>query len=257
MDEQRCDTITIGRRFSGPPGSGNGGYTAGLLATCFLRDHERTAAVEVTLRRPPPLDTELTVSRSGEADEADTAAGAVMVLSQGPDVVAEARFGNLTASPVEAVTPGEARDAETRYAGLTSHPFPTCFSCGTAREPGDGLHLSPGRLGDGRTACTWRPDAPLADEDEPTHVRPELVWAALDCPGGWTADIEGRPMVLGRITAEVDAPAEVGERHVVMGQLLGEEGRKTFTTTTLYDSDGRVVGRAQHVWFAVDPATFG
>ena len=43
---------------------------------------------------------------------------------------------------------------------------------------------------------------------------------------------------------------------MVMGLLLGEQGRKTFTTTTLYDSDGRVVARAEHVWFAVDPSTF-
>jgi hypothetical protein len=249
MDEQRTETITIERRFCGPPDSGNGGYTAGVLATQLLGHlHDRdTAAVEVTLRRPPPLDLALDVRRSDD----DT-----VVLYRGDDVVAQARPGELTAEPVEAVSTGEARDAETRYAGLQAHPFATCFSCGPERETGDALRLSPGRLGDGRTACTWRPDKSLADEDEPTHVRREFVWAALDCPGGWTADIEGRPMVLGRITAEVDAPAEIGERHVVMGRLLGQEGRKTFTATTLYDSDGRVVARAQQVWFAVDPATF-
>ena len=247
MDEQRSETITIERRFCGPPDSGNGGYTAGLLAARFLRDHD-TATVEVTLRRPPPLDVALEVRRSDD--------DGTVTLHRGDDLVAQARAGDLTAEPVEAVSPGEARDAEPGYPGLTAHPFPTCFSCGPDREPGDALRLSPGRLGDGRTACTWRPDKALADPDEPTHVRPEFVWAALDCPGGWTAEIEGRPMVLGRITAEVDAAAEVGERHVVMGRLLGEEGRKTFTATTLYDSDGRVVARAQHVWFAVDPATF-
>ena len=34
------------------------------------------------------------------------------------------------------------------------------------------------------------------------------------------------------------------------------DGRKTFTASTLHDSDGRVVARAEHVWVAVDPAAF-
>jgi hypothetical protein len=263
MDEQRRGTITIGRRFNGPPDSGNGGYTAGLLAACLLRGRDSAAPVQVTLRRPPPLDTELEVRDQGDSGDPGCShnpgskdSGDVLVLCHGGETMAEARPGQLSADPVEAVSPGEARDAETRYPGLTGHPFPTCFSCGPDRDAGDALRLFPGRLGDGRTACTWRPGKSLADEAEPTRVRSEFVWAALDCPGGWTADIEGRPMVLGRITAKIDAPAEVGERHVVMGRLLGQEGRKTFTTTTLYDSDGRVVARAQHVWFAVDPTTF-
>jgi hypothetical protein len=247
MDATRSDQITLGRRFSGPPGSANGGYTAGVLAAEFVRDREGVAAVEVTLRRPPPLDTALQLRRTVETAS----------LWHGEDMVAEAREGELTADPVDAVTLADACEAETSYVGLTDHPFPTCFTCGPDRDPGDALRLFPGRLSDGRTACTWTPDKSLADTDEPPHVRPEFVWASLDCPGGWSADVEGRPMVLGRITAVVYAPAEVGERHVVMGRLLGREGRKTFTATTLYDSDGRVVARAQQVWITVDPAAFG
>jgi hypothetical protein len=239
MDDTRADEIGIARRFCGPPDSGNGGYTAGLLAA-GRGGPDDTGAVEVTLRLPPPLDVPMRVYRDGD----------VAALRLGDRVVAEARPGTLSAEPVEAVSLADARDAETTYAGLVSHPFPTCFTCGPDRDPGDALRLFPGRIGGGRTACTWTPEGWLARQDEPTLVRPEYVWASLDCPGGWTADIEGRPMVLGRITAEVDAPAQVGERHVVMGRLLGQDGRKTFTTTTLYDSDGRVVARAEHVWIA-------
>lgn len=246
MDAIRADEITVARRFSGPPGSGNGGYTAGLLAAAHRLDHAHTNAVEVTLRRPAPLDTAMALRRS------DDATG----LHLDEQLVAEARAGELTAEPVEAVSLADARDAETTYAGLVEHPFPTCFTCGPEREPGDGLRLCPGLIEEGRTACTWTPDGSFAAEGEPTQVRPELVWASLDCPGGWTVDLVGRPMVLGRITANVDAPAEVGERHVVMGRLLGQDGRKTFTTTTLYDSDGRIVARAEHVWIAVDPSAF-
>ena len=80
-----------------------------------------------------------------------------------------------------------------------------------------------------------------------------MVWAALDCPGGWTLDIVGRPAVLGRITAQVDALPRVGEPCVVMGRLLRRSGRKGFSATTVYDGDGRVLGRAESVWIEIDP----
>jgi hypothetical protein len=246
MDDLRVDEITVARRFCGPPGSANGGYVAGLLGAAFRLDHAADA-VEVTLRRPPPLDTAMTLRRSDDAAR----------LFADDLLVAEARTGDLDAEPVEAVSLGDAREAETAYAGLDRHPFPGCFTCGPDREPGDALRLSPGPVDGARTACTWTPHESLARDDDPALARPEFVWACLDCPGGWTADVIGRPMVLGRITANVDAPAEIGERHVVMGQLLGQQGRRTFTATSLYDSDGRVVARAEHVWVAVDPAKFG
>ena len=63
-------------------------------------------------------------------------------------------------------------------------------------------------------------------------------------------------MVLGRMTAVVDALPAIGEPHVVMGERRGSQGRKTFTASTLHDSDGRIVGRAEHTWVAVDPAQF-
>ena len=42
--------IIIQNRFCGPPDSGNGGYTSGLIAK------ELNNPVEITLRKPPPLD---------------------------------------------------------------------------------------------------------------------------------------------------------------------------------------------------------
>jgi hypothetical protein len=259
----RSGQISIARRFAGPRDSANGGYAAGVLADAYLRGRagrtdglDGAAGVEVTLRRPPPLDTVMLLHSDTDNTDDTDAAPTLLTLTLDDHVVAQARAGTLAADPVDAVSLAAAREAETSYAGRTDHPFVGCFTCGPDREPGDGLRLSPGRIGDGRTACTWTPDKSLAADDEPAAVRPEFVWAALDCPGGWTADVVGRPMVLGRITGEIYAPAEVGERHVVMGRLLGEDGRKTFTATTLYDSDGRVVARAEHVWIAVDPAMF-
>ena len=64
-------------------------------------------------------------------------------------------------------------------------------------------------------------------------------------------------MVLGRMTARVDDLPVVGEPHVVVGEDRGQDGRKTFTASTLYDADGRVVATAEHTWIAVDPELFG
>ena len=57
-------TITVAGRFRGPALSGNGGYTAGLLAKRLLGSQIRPAesasrAVRVRLSAPPPLDTGL------------------------------------------------------------------------------------------------------------------------------------------------------------------------------------------------------
>ncbi len=82
------------------------------------------------------------------------------------------------------------------------------------------------------------------------------TWSALDCIGGWAGDLTERLMVLGRMTAIIDTLPVVDEQHVVTGEHRGSEGRKTFTASTLHDADGRIVGRAEHVWLAIDPAMF-
>ena len=37
---------------------------------------------------------------------------------------------------------------------------------------------------------------------------------------------------------------------------LSTDGRKSFTASTLYDADGRVVASAKHTWIQVDPSVF-
>ena len=63
-------------------------------------------------------------------------------------------------------------------------------------------------------------------------------------------------MVLGSMTAEIRDLPRIGETHVLVGGARGSEGRRTWTASTLYDAAGRVLGTAEHVWFAVDPADF-
>jgi hypothetical protein len=219
--------IVIAARFNGPVGSGNGGYTCGLVA-------ERLGGtdVEVTLRRPPPLERELAVSADG---------GAVEVRA-GEDVVAEGRARSPRVALAAPVSADEAAAGSARYTGFHEHHFPTCFVCGPLREPGDGLRIFagpvPGR-DDGVVAALWRPD----------EVRRELVWAALDCPGafavGWA---ERGETVLGRMTARVESLPAVGEECVVMAWPRGEDGRKLFAGTAVLGADSRVLGYAEQTW---------
>ncbi len=65
-----------------------------------------------------------------------------------------------------------------------------------------------------------------------------MTWAALDCAGGWAADIGERLMVLGTMTARLYSLPAVGEEHVVVGAARGESGRKRMSAASLYDSDG-------------------
>lgn len=284
--------LSIAARFGGPPGSGNGGYVAGRLANYLPAPTDRLTAVEITLRKPPPLLVDLLVqadpdvdsgsfsatqesaagdraaapdsaaaaaARAGAHPELSPAAtGAGLRLLHGQTLVATARPVRADLEPVEPVAFAEAEGAEVGYPGLHQHPFPDCFVCGVGRARPDGLALRPGPLADRpeMTACTWVPDASLAAPDS-TVVLPEMLWAALDCPGGWTMDIVGRPAVLGRMTAQIDALPVVGERCVVTGRALGRSGRKCYSGTTVYDGDGRVLARATAVWIEVDPASAG
>lgn len=231
------DPLVVPARFNGPAGSGNGGWSAGALAAYVDADG---GAVEVTLRQPPPLDTPM------EVVEDD---GVVTAMHEGTPALV-ARRAALAPEGVPAVSMALAREAATRYPGLEQHPFPTCFTCGTDREPGDGLRIFPGRVDDldgrPRVAAPW-----VAGEAD---LR--VVWAALDCAGAWAADMEDRMMVLGRMTAEVLGTPVAGEEHVVVGLARGSEGRKHRTATTVVDPRGAVLGRAEQVWIEVSPEAF-
>ena len=233
-------SLVVPARFNGPARSGNGGWTAGSLATAL----EGAAAVTVRLRRPPPLETSMTV-------DVTTADGVrTLTASRAGDVVltaTETTTDELTVVP--AASADQAAGAAEGFRGLLDHPFPTCFTCGHRRPPGDGLHLAPGPLPDrpDDVACPW-----VASDD----VDVATVWAALDCPGGWAVNLPGRPMVLGTMTAAVERLPSPGEACVVVGRALRAEGRKAFTATTLWGPDGEPLARASAVWLQVDPSAF-
>lgn len=256
--------LIVPSRFRGPPSSGNGGWSAGAVAT-----YADAATVEgltlprpvvsVSLHAPPPLDVPLAVTPTDD--------GGVAATYDGRTVLSARRSDDLLAD-VEPVPVEEARAATSAFVGLSAHPFPSCFSCGTGRAPGDGLRIFPGRVADAtpepgeeprpRVAATWTPDPSVAEDDGDGALRAgvPVTWAALDCVGGWAGDLEERLMVLARMTARLDSLPVIGEEHVVVGLGRGREGRKAWTSSTMYDADGRVVGSAEHLWIAVDPADF-
>ena len=217
--------MIIAARFNGPPGTGNGGYSAGLFSALGTPSGE--AAVEVTLRTPPPLDVPLTAVD----DEVRDPAG---------ELVAQIRTVERFDATVPGVSWDEAVRASASYAGFTDHPFPTCYVCGPARA--DGLRVFPGRLADGRTA------APFV---VPTLVDAPTTWAVLDCPGGWSIIAPGRPYVLGRMAAVVTTLPQPGDQCVVVGATESVQGRKALVRSTLYGPDGEVLAYARATWIAI------
>jgi hypothetical protein len=215
--------MQIPSRYNGPPGTGNGGWSAGAFAVTS----EVTGVPEVTLRMPPPLDTPMTLD--GTSFYAPD--GTLVASVTGVDDVGAA---------VPPVSFDEAAVVSKTYPGFTDHPFPTCYVCGPDRP--DGLRLFPGVLPDGRTAAPW-----LVPDD----VRAETMWAALDCPGGWAALHTGRIFVLGRIATRVDALPAPGAACVVVGRADGMDGRKAFTRSTVYGPDGSPLATARATWIEV------
>lgn len=234
------ETIVLERRFHGPPGSGNGGYTCGRLAAHL----EGPATVRLSV--PPPLERPLRAERAGET----------VRLLDGETLVAEAKPWNATPEAPAPPAFDAAVRASRTYAGFTHHYFPSCFVCGPERAAGEGLRIFPGRLPDGRHyAAPWIPDARLAGEDG--RVRPEFVWAALDCPGAHTFPYPPETaVVLGELSVNLLEPVHAGERCVVVAWEERRDGRKHFTGTALYGEDGDLRAAGQAIWFEVPAADF-
>jgi hypothetical protein len=228
-------TIRIDGRFCGPPRFGNGGYTCGRLAA-FL-----PGVAVVRLRIGAPLDVDLRVEVNGTEAR----------LFHEATLVAEARATTLDLEPPKAPTIDEAVAASKVSPGLVAHPLPRCFACGPQREAGDGLRILPGPVpGRDLLAAPWVPHAACADGP---RVRPEFVWAALDCPSGWAVGEtpEGSAILLGELCARIDGPVLTGQRHVITGWSVGTEGRKRMAGAAIYTETGQPLAVARATWIVV------
>jgi hypothetical protein len=229
------DVVSIPARFNGPLDSGQGGYSAGVLAA-FVHGQ-----AEVSLRRPVPLDRALGVQRDGD--------GSVRLLD-GDELIADAQ----PAAPLDLDVPApvgvaEARAATERYMGSPDGPFSRCFVCGLARD--DGFDVFAGEvLGRNVLASPWTPPDWVAGDDG--VVRPEFVWAALDCPATFAPLLGGAVDVgfLARFGVRIDAPVVAGAEHVIVGWPIAIEGRKCHAGSAVFSEDGALLAAAQALLIA-------
>jgi hypothetical protein len=122
--------------------------------------------------------------------------------------------------------------------------------CGPDRPPGDGLRVISGPVAgrDDVVASPWEvgPDVPASGGT----VRPEIVWAVLDCPSGNALMLvpEMGICMLGRMSARLDAPVEAGRSYVTMGWAIARDGRKCDTGSAILTPAGEPVARARATW---------
>lgn len=98
-------------------------------------------------------------------------------------------------------------------------------------------------------ACVWSPDERQGDASG--AIVAEVVWAALDCPGGWTTDPRIELWLLGRMTTRVVEPPRASRSCVVISQRTGGDGHVVVNSTALYDAeDGKRMASAMAHWVA-------
>lgn len=233
------EQISVPARFRGPPRSGNGGYTCGLMAEPL------GGPVRAMLRQPPPLDTPIDIVRDGDG----------VTAMVGETLIGTAVPGNVTIDLPEipdAAGLKAARDAYLDAADI--HAIPGCFVCGPKRTPGDALCLFTGPVPGSRVnADVWVPDAGYAGADG--LVRPEFIWAALDCPTAFALRHgDTKLCLLGSLTAEIHRRPKPGERLIAMAWKQRVDGRKNYADGALVDEAGKVIAAANAVWIELtDP----
>lgn len=225
--------LIIAARFNGPPTTGHGGYSCGVVASVIGPN------AEVTLRIPPPLDTQMAVVEASD--------GGIDVLN-GADVVAH---GRVDETPIDVPDPVTFDLATQISSPPADHPFPTCFACGPNRD--DGLSLFVGAVpGRDLAAAPWVPDPSVADGEV---VRSEAIWAALDCPSGWVPQVlrlgDRGVALLGRLSARLSAPIRVGERCVVTAWPMESHERKWLAGSAIFGEDGTLRAAARATWIVL------
>lgn len=222
-------TVRIAARFRGPPESANGGYTAGILADAL------GGACQITLRAPPPLDTDLTLT----ADDHEA------ILLDGDKVIAQAHLMPLNVDPPASPGFAAAQSVRAHYAGFRAHNFPGCFVCGPQRDEHDGLHVFAAPRGD-LVVAAWQPDASLTDAGGPVAKR--YLHAALDCPSYFALRDNQLVALLGRMHSEVFDLPVADEKCVIVAWPIAHEGRKYRSGAAVYGDDDRLLAVAINTW---------
>lgn len=235
--------FVVERRFEGPPGSGQGGWSSALFA-------ERLPyPATISLRAPIPFDRPLRIEATGDGhrlvDDAQQATG------DEPTVIMAARRWTPDVPDTAAVSIESARSARDAFATfVVPHPVPDCFSCGT-RHDTMGVHACP--LDDGRLATDWTVPAWADDESSTTAA----LWAALDCTAAFYVGFvpEIRRVVTVQYAVEVVRPVTAGETLALVAWPGDHEpawdGRKRGACSVAFDESGAVRARARSFWVSL------
>jgi hypothetical protein len=229
-------TVEIKQRFCGPPNSGNGGYSCGIIGKNL------SGPSQVRLHRPPPLDQPLTLSQEG--DNWSLKHQGQLVGSAQPTEL------NLLVPTPPSLT--QARAARSAYPKDLAHVFSTCFVCGPDRDAGDGLRLFCGSVGNSYSevplvACDWQPDAALLDAQG--NVAAEYIWSALDCPSYFALGLAtDKISLLAQMSCSIDRPVQGNQPLIVFAWKRYIDGRKGFSGAALANAQGDILARAEHVW---------
>jgi hypothetical protein len=225
--------ITIPARFNGPPTSGNGGYSCGVLAAYI------SGPARIRLHVPPPLDVPLRVATTPDGG-VEMHRGEILVGSGAP--------ASLNIAIPDPPSLEAAQTAMADFPCYEGHSFPTCFVCGPERSDHDGLRIFPGPVtGTSLVACPWVPGEDLLDENG--DVLPEILWSALDCPGYFAAmGAQLRPAVLGELAGELPLKVRGAQSLLVYAWSIAEEGRKFQAGSAIATTDGEIVAHAKSTW---------
>jgi hypothetical protein len=93
----------------------------------------------------------------------------------------------------------------------------------------------------------------LCDPDG--NVLSWFVWAALDCPGGWSFQrLHGAAAVLGEFAVRIDAQVPGDAELITVGWEIERAGRKHLTGSALFNLKGEALAHGTATWFEIDPS---
>lgn len=199
--------------------------------------------VTVELRAPPPLDTAI--------DVISTEAGFEARL--GETLIMRVKPASLMGEVPEPLAPEIAIKGRDSFMTVEDHAFPECFVCGPLRKYGDGLCIFTARVeGYDGVHDIWIPHNDFAGTDG--TVKPEILWAALDCPGAFACGNQENPMVLASISGEILTLPKAGIPLVVTGWSTFHDGRKHGAGSAIHSEDGTLIAHTEQLWIELRPA---
>lgn len=229
--------LSVDRRFQGSTGIAQGGYLAGLVSELLGLD------ISVSFHRPAPVDEKLHLS---------TEEGTYKLLGS-TGLVLEARDLRKAPDPSPPVSWRRAVEARSSVARDPFARDRACFMCGDHSES---LGIQAGPVNQSQISATpvVFPDWTATDG----IVAARFLWAALDCPAGWSVSLDSRDLsaVTGGLSAMMFAPINPGVPLVVTA--VPEKhwtGRTRRAHSAIYDSNGKLIASAESIWVALRQPT--